>query len=185
MMQVTHGDCLAFLPTIPADSVHSCVTSPPYYNLRDYQTGLWVGGDPDCEHRKADPAKSIASSGLHRPESSPVGHRYEGYRSICRRCGAKRVDQQIGLEDSIEEYVEKLVQVFREVRRVLRPDGTLWLVLDDSYSDGGRGDGRPGDKQFSDRGSRLPRFSSELPPKNLLLMPARGAGASGGWLDIA
>ena len=59
-------------------------------------------------------------------------------RKVCNKCGAIRTDSQIGLEDTPEEYVENLVEVFREVRRVLRDDGTLWLNLGDSYW-GGKG----------------------------------------------
>ena len=79
------GDCRERLATLPAGRAHACVTSPPYWALRDY------------------------------------GH--EG---------------QVGLEETPEEYVEKMVEVFREVKRVLRDDGTLWLNLGDSYSTGGQ-----------------------------------------------
>lgn len=79
--QLLQGDCIEVLKTLPAASVHCCVTSPPYFGLRDY------------------------------------GH--EG---------------QIGLEQTPSEYVDKLVAVFREVWRVLRDDGTVWLNLDDSYA---------------------------------------------------
>lgn len=75
------GDALEQLRTLPSESVHTCVTSPPYYNLRDY---------------------GIAG--------------------------------QIGNETSVEEYLQKLVRVFREVRRVLREDGTLWVNMGDSYA---------------------------------------------------
>ena len=75
------GDALECLRTLEPESVHACVTSPPYYNLRDYG----VAG-------------------------------------------------QIGAEATPEEFVEKLVEVFREVRRVLRPDGTLWVNIGDSYA---------------------------------------------------
>lgn len=74
------GDCIASMQAMPAQSVHCCVTSPPYFGLRDY------------------------------------GHA-----------------GQIGLEDTPEAFVSRLVEVFREVRRVLRDDGTLWLNLGDSY----------------------------------------------------
>jgi DNA modification methylase len=80
---VYQGDCLEILPTFDAGSVNCCVTSPPYWGLRDY------------------------------------GH-----------------DDQLGLESTPEEYVAKMVSVFREVRRVLRDDGTLWLNLGDSYGHG-------------------------------------------------
>jgi hypothetical protein len=79
------------------------------------------------------------------------------YREQCGKCGARRVDNQLGLERTPEEYVASMVDVFRGVRRVLRDDGTLWLNLGDSYAntwngsgggDGkstlGRNDGKPG-----------------------------------------
>ena len=81
MEKILCGDALEQLRTLEAESVHTCVTSPPYYNLRDY--------------------------------------------------GAAG---QIGMEETPEEYIAKLVDVFREVRRVLRPDGTLWVNIGDSYA---------------------------------------------------
>jgi len=80
------GNCLDILPTMEAGSVNCCVTSPPYFGLRDYGN-----------------------------------------------------DEQIGLEETPEAFVESLVNVFREVKRVLADDGTLWLNLGDSYAGSGRG----------------------------------------------
>ena len=81
MWEIKQGDALSVLKTMPDQCINTCVTSPPYWGLRDYG-----------------------------------------------------VEGQIGLERTPEEYVDKLVQVFREVRRVLRDDGTLWLNLGDVYS---------------------------------------------------
>ena len=81
MQRIIPGDCIAGLRTLPDASVHCCVTSPPYWGLRDY------------------------------------GH-----------------DGQIGLEETPEAYVARIVEVFREVWRVLRDDGTVWLNLGDSYA---------------------------------------------------
>jgi DNA modification methylase len=78
---VYNGDVLALLPQLPDESVDCCITSPPYWGLRDY-----------------------------------------------------KADGQLGLEKTPEEYVAKMVQVFREVRRVLKKEGTLWLNLGDSYA---------------------------------------------------
>jgi hypothetical protein len=61
------------------------------------------------------------------------------FRDVCGKCGAVRVDGQIGLEPTPEAYVETMVAVFREVRRVLRDDGTVWLNLGDSYTSGNSG----------------------------------------------
>jgi len=79
--QVLHGNSLEVLKTIPTGTINACITSPPYWGLRDYG-----------------------------------------------------VEGQIGLEKTPEEYVSKMVEVFREVKRVLRDDGTLWLNLGDSYA---------------------------------------------------
>jgi DNA modification methylase len=105
--------------------------------LRDYGTG-WDGGDPTCDHRPPTDFVSVASSGLHRPSAGGnIGHRYDRvYKTHCP-CGAVRTDQQIGMEADIDEYVAQLVRVFDEVKRVLRNDGTVWLVLGDRYAGGG------------------------------------------------
>lgn len=79
--KIYEGDCLTFLKQMPDNFIDCCVTSPPYYGLRDYG-----------------------------------------------------VDGQIGLEETPEQYVQKLVEIFREVKRVLKPEGTLWLNLGDSYN---------------------------------------------------
>jgi DNA modification methylase len=120
-----------------ADGVVQCVvTSPPYWGLRDYGTARWVGGDEGCDHKpgnKRRVGKTTLDGG-----TATAGHQQEGSRSVCGKCGARRVDAQIGLERTPEEYVGHLVDVFREVRRVLRDDGTVWLNLGDSYY-GGKG----------------------------------------------
>jgi DNA modification methylase len=143
---ILQGDCIEQLRTMEANSVHTCVTSPPYYGLRDY------------------------------------GH-----------------DGQIGLEETPDAYVAKMVEVFREVRRVLRDDGTLWLNLGDSYAGGGtigRNDTTPealarraakygtGQKEGSlvgAHGTRQP--VAGLKPKDLIGIPWRVAFAlqADGW----
>src|SRR6185369_6258106 len=147
VIRLIPGDALEQLRLLPADSVHCCVTSPPYYGLRDYGV---------------------------------VG--------------------QIGLEPSPDEYVAALVAVLREVRRVLRDDGTLWLNLGDSYA-GSWGNYHPNSppgkhgqrKKDSERFDR-PGYSSQeflpptancpgLKPKDLCGIPWRVALAlqADGW----
>jgi DNA modification methylase len=120
---IRHGDCRDVLRTLPANSVHCCVTSPPYFGLRDYG----VAG-------------------------------------------------QIGLEPTPDAFVAEMVTVFREVRRVLRDDGTLWLNLGDSYArsdkKGGSGFGGKNQKYLGDSYSRA---CSDVPPglkaKDLIGIP--------------
>lgn len=126
------GDCISVLKTLPDESVDCCVTSPPYYGLRDYGTAKWEPGDPDCDH--LEQFTKHAGERANRDQESQKFYA----KSKCSKCGAKRIDHQMGLEETPELYVEKLVKVFREVRRVLKKEGTLWLVIGDSYW-GGKG----------------------------------------------
>src|SRR5205085_4366336 len=135
-VQILAGDCREVLRTLPSESVHTIVTSPPYYGLRDYGTATWEGGDPACDHLEEQ------AQGRHGREtpggrggSFPVSER--AFKKRCRKCGATRVDLQIGLEQSPDAYVAELVSVFREAKRVLRDDGTLWLNIGDSYNAAG------------------------------------------------
>ena len=127
------GDSLTEIKKLPDESVDCCITSPPYWGLRDYGTGAWEGGDSNCDHSRKTSDK-IESSTL-QSNATNQNHDHEGWRGgVCGKCGAQRVDNQIGLEKTPQEYVDKMVEVFREVRRVLRKDGTLWLNLGDSYA---------------------------------------------------
>ena len=121
------------LDQLPEKSVDSCITSPPYYGLRDYNTGKWVGGDPDCPHKRMTKISKDTDTGHKNmyEHGDVVGDAI--YKSVCPKWGATREDKQIGLEDSPEEYVESMVEVFRKVRRVLKDEGTVWLNLGDSY----------------------------------------------------
>ncbi len=130
--QVICGDALSTLKTLPDASVHCCVTSPPYYGLRDYGTARWEGGDANCEH-------TISRAGTDANHIGREGQRVSrGERDFCLKCGAHRIDNQLGLEPTPEAYVAHLVEIFREVKRILRPDGCLFLNLGDSYW-GGKG----------------------------------------------
>lgn len=126
------GDALQTLRTLPDESVHCCVTSPPYWGLRDYGTGTWEGGDAKCDHRHRDSVRDTTSTIKRHRQQRVV--RANSYRDVCGKCGATRVDQQLGLEPTPDQYVTSMVNVFREVRRVLRADGTLWLNIGDSYN---------------------------------------------------
>jgi DNA modification methylase len=182
-----------------SESVQAVFTSPPYWGLRDYGTARWEEGREDCDHRTRSPetvAKMIASSGLSKPDGATGGssQQHRGWLGgVCGRCGARRIDSQLGLERTPEEYVEKMVAVFREIRRVLRNDGTLWLNLGDCYADGNRnrcggGKGASSAKQTTNRGgyfdSPTDGFTPEgLKPKDLVGIPWRVAFAlqAEGW----
>jgi DNA modification methylase len=129
MIELRVGDCREVLKTLPAQSVQCCITSPPYFGLRDYG-----------------------------------------------------VTGQVGMEPSPEEYVQALVGVFREVWRVLRDDGTLWLNLGDTYA-ANRGYQVPDNKHI-DVGNHMPMsVPVGLKPKDLIGTPWRTALAlqADGW----
>lgn len=125
--QIYNSECLSGLKELPASSVNCCVTSPPYFGLRDY------------------------------------GH-----------------DAQIGLEKTPEEYIQKLVDVFREVHRVLKDDGTLWVNIGDSYAGSMKGaagfpDNAMNYKQGTNRGTlgkaTLVKQCTGCKPKDLIGIP--------------
>lgn len=121
---IISGDALTALKHLPEETIQTCITSPPYWGLRDY-------GIPN----------------------------------------------QIGTEMDVYEYLDKLVKVFREVKRVLKPDGTLWLNIGDGYTSGGRTYRAPDKK--TDNGHVVrglpfrPPTPAGLKPKDLLGLPWR------------
>ena len=135
-INIRTGNCLDILPTMEAGSVNCCVTSPPYFGLRDYGN-----------------------------------------------------DEQIGLEETPEAFVESLVNVFREVKRVLADDGTLWLNLGDSYFNTRPGSGGKcvlegaGKNMTESRYTNIIRDNGSAKPKDLLGIPWRVALAlqADGW----
>jgi DNA modification methylase len=213
------GHVLDILRRMPSQSVQCTITSPPYYNLRDYQTGGWEGGSSECNHIERT-ATSVASSsmlgpkrhlGISLPETNAAYKSQETqYKSVCGKCGARRIDQQIGSEDSPDcgQLLEvepglfrksncaerdwntgcftcRMVVVFRELRRVLRNDGCFFLNLGDGFSSGGRDGGGNGDKQTTNKGSHLPPKKTEgFADGNLIGTPWRVALAlqEDGWV---
>lgn len=161
---------------LASKSVHTIVTSPPYYGLRDYGTAKWEGGDSECDHIQ----------GLDNPRSSRPAGRFHGgddkfittpYKDVCGKCGAIRIDEQIGLEQTPDEYIANLVAVFRECKRILRDDGTLWVNIGDSYSRSGNGsgdyreDGASISKNDAKYGTHKPGTPNGLKPKDLIGIP--------------
>jgi len=129
------GNCKDILQTMPDESIQSVITSPPYYGLRDYGTGKWIGGDVNCPHKRTTKiGKTVKTITGHQgmyDQGSVVGDAI--YKSVCPKCGAVRSDEQLGLEETPELYISSLVSVFAEVHRVLRNDGTVWVNLGDTY----------------------------------------------------
>lgn len=143
-VKILTGDCRDVLKTLAPQSVHMVCTSPPYFGLRDYGTTEWSGGDPDHEHDRVGARNGRGGSGT--PGKQTTGAFPSTVPVNKCSCGAVRVDRQIGLEETPAAYVAEMVAVFREVWRVLRDDGTVWLNLGDSYNSVGGG--------YNEHGSR-------------------------------
>jgi len=197
---IHNGDAVTALRRMPPKSVHCCVTSPPYWGLRDYGTDPLVwGGDPECNHDWVEHVQPAANGIVH--DGGMSGETLSG-RSATRRpkrsdfcrCGAWR--GCLGLEPTPQLFVAHLVMVFAEVWRVLRDDGTLWLNLGDSYASGKGSCFNPGggETSFKDRRkeagvmnlNRLNKSDLEavnLKPKDLVGIPWMTAFAlrDAGW----
>lgn len=190
------GDVIEMLATLPDNSVDCCVTSPPYWGLRDYGTAKWEGGDPNCDHKAAKEKSrydySLENSPIQNPNNNREGTDAPKWKDVCPTCGAKKVDRQIGLEKTPEEYVAKMVDVFRGVKRVLKPEGTVWLNIGDTYNvqQQGRSDDfikrTGGNMGLNSKNARTHEYTpavSGLRPKNLIGVPWRLAFAlqADGW----
>lgn len=191
------GNSLEVIKTFPDESVDCVVTSPPYYGLRDYGTGTWIGGDPNCDHDAAR-KKTRFDYAIDEKQSTSKGTDMKIYEKVCPICGAVRVDEQIGLEETPEEYIERLVSLFREIRRVLKKEGTCWVNLGDSYNSAPSGNSEENRKKHADSVSfRVPKKGEDrsqqrksglvkgLKPKDLIGIPWMFAFAmrnDGWWL---
>lgn len=138
-VRILTGDCRALLRTLEADSVHCVVTSPPYWGLRDYgvEPSVW-DGDPSCSHQWGPLERKANANAIQGPASGGKNVDYAGFDRekytgpFCTECDAWR--GALGLEPTLGLFVEHIVEIFAEVRRVLRADGTLWLNMGDSYA---------------------------------------------------
>lgn len=126
--ELHHGSALKVLKTFDNEIVDCVVTSPPYWNLRDYGTAEWKGGSKHCDHTINTPDRDS-----YRIKQNISNRPFRGNRDKCLYCDAIRVDDQIGLENTFEEYVNNLVRIFEEIKRVLKDDGVVWLNLGDTY----------------------------------------------------
>jgi len=182
--KVYWGDCRDSMRQMKLEGikVQTCVTSPPYYGLRDYGTGTWIGGDETCSHKRDSKYSNKTITG-HANKDLTVGDAI--YKTICPKCGAVRKDLQIGLEETPQEFIDNLVEVFACVWDILADDGTLWVNLGDSYYNYRPGKGQALNKQtVSNTNQDLPQTCARrgnklegYKEKDLMGMPWRLAFA--------
>jgi len=151
------GNSRDVLKNLPADYFHCATTSPPYFGLRRYQGGeeVW-DGDLNCQHEWID-SSTPRTGGVGDYEVGRVGNArartgsHEGKKSdTCAKCNAWK--GQLGAEHTPELYIQHLIQIMREVRRVLRPDGVFWLNIGDSWASSPKGNKVPSGLQSKNYG---------------------------------
>jgi len=194
---IFQGHALDVLRRLPAKSVQCVVTSPPYFGQRDYglEQCVWDAAD-GCKHTWGSLVKGKSQSGSLEGstlDGAPPGkeRRPEWESAFCLHCGAWR--GSLGHEPTPDLYIRHLVEIFREVRRVLKDNGVCWIVAGDSYSGSGKGQmgngqhsQEHGTKQGTSAGTLvggLPTGYTGLKPKDLIGVPWRLAFAlqQNGW----
>jgi DNA modification methylase len=135
--RILTGHVLDVLALLPEASVQCVVTSPPYWGQRVYQTDPQVwGGEPSHEHDYTPTAprrsRSDDDAGWNSTYGADPHANYEARGGNLCECGAWR--GELGLEPTPEMFVQHLADVFEEVRRILRPDGTCWVNLGATYA---------------------------------------------------
>lgn len=195
-VQIYLGDCRAILDTLQPNSAHCVVTSPPYWGLRKYEgvnPCIW-GGNPDCDHEWGEEQKVVRGhpgkkSTIAGTQTADLSKSVGGQGQFCQHCNAW--SGCLGLEPTPQLFIQHLVGIFEQVRRVMRSDSVCLLNIGDSYtSGGGEGHGtRQGYKQQTNRGMNGTRDPQRPPqplglkPKDLCLIPERLAIAlqENGW----
>lgn len=179
--QVLVGDCREVMQAFPPESIDLAITSPPYWSLRDYGAECIsvYGGNPRCQHEwsRYKPKFGNMGGGANRKEVTPNYRDNLGPQDFCVWCGAFK--GQLGLEHNPSLYVQHLVQVYREMRRVLKKAGSFYLNIGDTYASSGtkRWDEHKYSGKtliYAGRG-RIVEYSSWLQPKQLLGIPWRVA----------
>ena len=176
-VRIMVGHVLDQLALLPDESVHCVVTSPPYYGLRDYgiEPQVWLPSGslnpevawPECErgeHVWGDKGKSAQrlrngiGSDTAKVAFGEMLHPSTG--TFCLRCNAWC--GSLGLEPTLDLYLDHMVDVFREVRRVMRKDATCWLNMGDSYSNDMKWGGHTGGKHVKALHDQPDRTKQEI-----------------------
>tara|TARA_R100001440_G_scaffold55185_1_gene75017 strand:- start:18 stop:1094 length:1077 start_codon:yes stop_codon:yes gene_type:complete len=184
-IKILQGNCIDKIKELEGNSIDCVVTSPPYWGLRDYGTGTWIGGDKNCPHKrltKISKDTKTGHAGMFK-KGNVVGDAI--YKNYCPECGAKRKDEQLGLEETYQEHIQNIVELFRAIKPKLKDSATVWLNYGDSYAATVNGT-KVKDIENDDRGFVDKPFSTiqgSIKPKDLVMIPNRIAIAlqENGW----
>jgi len=176
--KIYQGNCLDIMKLFEDNSIDCCITSPPYWGLRDYGTAKWEGGDVNCNHESAR-IKTRFDYELSDKQKGNKGTDVKIYKDTCE-CGATKTDEQLGSEKHFKDFVNNLCNVFDEIKRVLKDTGTCFVNLGDTYATDFKGGQKanPGDKSFYKNGTgqygRI-KLNTEITQKCLMMIPERFA----------
>ncbi len=140
------GDVRDVLASLPERSVQCCITSPPYWGLRDYGTGKWEGGNAECDHIEKRSARRDSPGGYHNSRNDRSGRTQPNtqatvlpFRDTCGKCGATRLDQQLGLERTPDCGLHPFMRLrgdLTEDQRVYVAQRLLGVSVPDALSGG-------------------------------------------------
>jgi len=200
--EIVYGDALEILKKAPSGFVDMAMTSPPYWGLRNYgeeTCKIWDGG-LECKHEWVEsdvnysqPHHGIGSKIMKIPcVTKETLNKPNPKSAFCHKCGAWY--GQLGLEPLPDMYVKHLLQIFRELKRILKPTGSFYLNMGDTYAGSrcGSHDYRTdkcknftGREQYENKYDKpAPQATASIPRKSLCMIPERVALAmvSDGWI---
>jgi DNA modification methylase len=182
-IKILHGNCIDKIKELDDNSIDCVVSSPPYFGLRDYGTAQWKGGNPNCSHAYGRNTRGGLSD-FQKNNKGSFGDEAVKSGECCKLCGAKRIDEQFGLEKTYQDYLANTVKVFETFKPKLKDTATIWWNVGDSYSSGKRtsttNQSLRGNKNYGV--TRTP-VQNGIKEKDLLMIPNRVAIAlqDAGW----
>lgn len=168
------GNVFEVIKSLPDDFVDCVVTSPPYWGMRNYGTYNWEGGNPECNHDSAL-VKNRYDYSMGEIQRAYDNANAKLYKDVCPDCGARKIDYQLGNEPTYQEYLDKMIQLFAEIKRVLKTSGSVWVNLGDTYSTKPIGiyNGKSSDSTASS--GDIDKTKSGIPNKSQIMVPERFA----------
>lgn len=166
------GHVLSVLKSLPSEIVQCCITSPPYWGLRDYKTDsiIWDNKKRDCDHKWIEEKGEVVgghrggkkTSGIFTERGAikrgkDTGAENKTVYAFCEKCGAWQ--GSLGLEPTPDLYVKHITDIFREVKRILKKDGTIWVNIGDSYCSMRKGEDQVA-QSLRDNGTVYPPFGA-------------------------
>jgi len=186
MIEILQGNCLDKIKDLEDNSIDCVVSSPPYFGLRDYGTAKWEGGDVNCSHSYGRNTRGGLSD-FQKKNKGGFGDEAIKTDENCKLCGAKRIDEQFGLEKTYQDYIANTVKVFETFKPKLKHTATIWWNVGDSYNQRQSSGDRTKNslKQKTNKGNYGMKIEpqKDLKIKDLIMIPNRVAIAlqDAGW----